>query len=258
MNIHSAFPTRTIQFRTMDVLGIKVIDAGWDETLAELARLIIDGRFQRVGWLNANNANIACTNDDLRKALQHFMILPDGVGVDVAAKILHGRKFEANLNGTDFTPALLKSVPKPCKIALLGARRDSIEKAAVKLKELAPRHSYHVIHDGFFGPEKEPEILAMLAELKPDILLVAMGVPRQEVFVANRITAEHCTMPIAVGAMFDLVNGTVKRAPEWMRVWRVEWLFRLLVEPKRLWRRYLVGNPTFLWRVFGQKLGRRY
>lgn len=257
MNIRST-PARPDRLRTRDILGIEVVDAGWDEALSVLVGALEARRFQRVGWLNANNANIACANDVYRKALGEFLILPDGVGVDIAAKLLYGRAFEANLNGTDFTPALLRALPGKLTVGLIGARRDSIEAAAGVLKELAPAHDYVVIHDGFFGPEKEPEILDMIARLRPDVLLAAMGVPRQEMFIAHKLTPQHCIMPIAVGALFDLINGTVPRAPEWMRRLRLEWLFRLLAEPKRLWRRYLVGNPMFLARVLRQKLGRRY
>ena len=84
-----------------------------------------------------------------------------------------------------------------------------------------------------------------------------MGVPRQELWIARHIDARHCTLPIAVGALLDFLSGTVPRAPLWMRQLRLEWLFRLWVEPGRLWRRYVVGNPLFLLRVIRQKLSRK-
>lgn len=81
-----------------------------------------------------------------------------------------------------------------------------------------------------------------------------MGVPRQELWIARNLTEKHCTLPIAVGALLDFLSGAVPRAPGWMRRMRLEWLFRLIVEPGRLWRRYIVGNPLFLARVLRQKL----
>ena len=90
--------------------------------------------------------------------------------------------------------------------------------------------------------------------MRPDILLVAMGVPRQEFWIAKNITSSHCTLPIAVGALLDFLSGSVPRAPAWMRRLRLEWVFRLIVEPGRLWRRYVLGNPVFLARVVRQKL----
>ena len=112
-----------------------------------------------------------------------------------------------------------------------------------------------MIHDGYFKPSEEPAILERIRGLKPDILLVAMGVPRQELWIARHITAEHCTMPIAVGALLDFMSGAVPRAPKLLRQLRLEWVFRLMVEPSRMWRRYVLGNPLFLARVLRQKLG---
>ena len=86
-------------------------------------------------------------------------------------------------------------------------------------------------------------------------MLVAMGVPRQELWISRHLTAGHCIMPIAVGALLDFMSGSVPRAPQWVRRWRLEWVFRLVIEPSRLWRRYIIGNPVFLARVVGQKLG---
>jgi exopolysaccharide biosynthesis WecB/TagA/CpsF family protein len=84
-----------------------------------------------------------------------------------------------------------------------------------------------------------------------------MGVPRQELWIARNITPDHCTMPMAVGALLDFVSGAVPRAPKWMRQLRLEWVFRLIVEPSRLWQRYILGNPVFLARVIRQKFSSR-
>lgn len=115
------------------------------------------------------------------------------------------------------------------------------------------QHRFVVIHDGYFPPSQEQEIVDRIAALRPDVLLVAMGVPRQELWIERHIDARHCTLPIAVGALLDFLSGAVPRAPLWMRRLRLEWLFRLAVEPGRLWRRYVVGNPLFLLRVVRQK-----
>ena len=109
---------------------------------------------------------------------------------------------------------------------------------------------------GYFTAEQEPGIIARLEELRPDILLVAMGVPRQELWIDRNLSAAHCTMPIAVGALLDFLSGAVPRAPLWVRRARMEWIYRMWIEPGRLWRRYIVGNPVFLVRVVRQKLMR--
>jgi exopolysaccharide biosynthesis WecB/TagA/CpsF family protein len=253
MNLQAAIPDLP-QPAACDILGVSVARVGWDEAQGLLRVRIAARRFTKVGFLNAHNANVACADADFSDALSRFLVLPDGVGVDVAARLLYGSKFPANLNGTDFVPALLKSVEKPLKVGLLGATRRNADAAAAVLARIAPQHAFTVVHDGFFTVEQEPEILSGIAALRPDVLLVAMGVPRQEFWIDRNLTSRHCTLPIAVGALLDFLSGAVPRAPLWVRRLRMEWLYRLVQEPGRLWRRYIVGNPLFLTRVLKQKL----
>lgn len=253
MNIHA---TRALlgfhAWKT--VLGISVASIGWDEAIALLTRLVAEKRFAKVTFLNAHNANIACSDKEFARALDDFLVLPDGVGVDMAARLLYGEPFPANLNGTDFVPAFLEASKQPLTVALLGASPQIAEAASRRLAEIAPQHRLVVIHNGYFTAREEPGIIASIAHLHPDVLLVAMGVPRQELWISRNIAASHCTLPIAVGALLDFLSGSVPRAPAWMRTLRLEWVFRLVVEPRRLWRRYIVGNPLFLWRILRQKL----
>ncbi len=237
-----------------DVLGIPVADFGYDEALHFLAKKIDEKAYTPVAFLNANNANIAMENTSFEKALDEFLILSDGVGVDIAAWLLHGKIFKANLNGTDFVPALLRVHADRLKVGLIGAKREVVEAAASSFAGSFPQHDFRVISDGYFKPEDEPAIMHKTAEFRPDIVLVAMGVPRQEQFVTRVLTKQVCTLPIAVGALFDIYTGTVPRAPEWMRATRTEWVYRLWKEPRRLWRRYIMGNPLFILRVLRCRL----
>ena len=256
MNMHAA--RAAFGFDTLKtILGISVLAIRWDEAVTLLTRLIDERRFTKVSFLNAHNANIAYTDPTFAEALEDFLILPDGVGVDIAAKLLYGAPFPSNLNGTDFIPAFLQASSRPLTVGLLGATRVNAEAASAKLSVLAAQHKFVVIHDGYFSAAQEPEIVERIARLRPDVLLVAMGVPRQELWIERHIDARHCTLPIAVGALLDFLSGTVPRAPLWLRRLRLEWLFRLWIEPGRLWRRYMVGNPLFLWRVFKQKLSHK-
>jgi exopolysaccharide biosynthesis WecB/TagA/CpsF family protein len=252
MNMHAARAAFGFDSLKM-ILGITVLAIRWDDAIALLNRLVAERRFTKVSFLNAHNANIARIDPVFAEALDDFLILPDGIGVDLAAKILYGAPFPDNLNGTDFVPAFLQASTRPLTVGLLGATRVNAEAASVKLAALAVQHNFVVIHDGYFSAEQEPEIIGRIAALRPDMLLVAMGVPRQELWIARHIDERHCTMPVAVGALLDFLSGSVPRAPLWMRRLRLEWLFRLAVEPGRLWRRYVLGNPVFLWRVFKQR-----
>jgi exopolysaccharide biosynthesis WecB/TagA/CpsF family protein len=257
MNMHAtraAFGVDTLK----TILGIAVLSIRWDDAITLLARLIAERRFTKISFLNAHNANIAYTDQFFAEALDDFLVLPDGVGVDVAAKLLYGAPFPDNLNGTDFVPAFLQASARPLTVGLLGATRVNAEAASAKLAALAAQHTFVVLHDGFFSAAEEQAIVDRIAKLRPDVLLVAMGVPRQELWIARHIDERHCTLPIAVGALLDFLSGTMPRAPLWMRRLRLEWLFRLWIEPGRLWRRYVVGNPVFLWRVVRQRFWRNY
>ena len=241
-------------FEWRDILGVSVAVMSMDETLSLLEKRLERRQFLPLAFLNANNSNIAGQNSELVQAFGHFLVLADGVGVDIASLALHGRMFPANLNGTDLVPRLLRHVTRPLKVGLIGARMEVAECARSAFQAMCPQHAVSVISDGYFSASDEPRLLRRLEAERPDILLVAMGVPRQETWIAGKIRSEHCTVPIAVGALFDIFTGTVPRAPQWMLRLRIEWLYRLWREPRRLWRRYIIGNPVFLASVLKSRL----
>ena len=94
--------------------------------------------------------------------------------------------------------------------------------------------------------------MAKILASRADVLLVAMGNPRQEFWLADHLPSTGCRLGIGVGGLFDFLSGDVARAPVWVRAARLEWCYRLMREPRRLWRRYILGNPIFLMRVLGQ------
>lgn len=267
MTTLTALPTERITIATpplapadlpaaRNILGMPVLPVAWDNAIRLLTRHLEDGRFTKIGFLNAHVANLARSDRHFAETLRDFVILPDGIGVDLASRILYGTPFPANLNGTDFVPSFFTRTKRPLTVALLGTTRENAERASKAFERLAPQHTFLFMHDGFFTPEREARILNEIKLIKPDVLLVAMGVPRQEFWIAEKITAEHCTMAFAVGALLDFMSGCTPRAPGWVRHARMEWLYRLKNEPRRLFRRYVLGNPLFILRVFGQKLAR--
>jgi exopolysaccharide biosynthesis WecB/TagA/CpsF family protein len=139
---------------------------------------------------------------------------------------------------------------------LLGGRPGVAERAAERFAQRYPAHRFGVLGHGYFAPEEEPALLARLAQERPDLLLVAFGNPRQELWIARHLDRSHCSVAVGVGALLDFTAGEVVRAPELLRRLRLEWLFRLAQEPRRLWRRYVVGNPAFLLRVLRARLAR--
>ncbi|MDZ7600993.1 MAG: WecB/TagA/CpsF family glycosyltransferase [Hoeflea sp.] len=240
-----------------DIIGIRVAALGWRQALDDLTRALDEKGPQRIfNFLNANNANLAMRDPGYRKGLSRCEVLPDGVGVEIASRTLHGISFPANLNGTDFVPALLVHAERPLKIALIGARPEMLAGAAKNFKILTPWHEFHEVSDGFFDKSDSSPVLAKLAAIDPDITLVAMGTPQQELWIDSNIRPGHGRMVFGVGALFDFISGAVPRAPMAVRQLRLEWVWRLVQEPSRLWYRYIVGNPVFLFHVFRYKFRR--
>ncbi len=238
-----------------DIMGIRVAALGWAQALDELKHTICSNGPQRIyNFLNANNANLAMRDTRYRQGLSKSEVLPDGVGVDIASRALYGVAFPANLNGTDFIPALLVHSEKPLKVALIGARADILERAVINFKTATPWHEFIAVADGYFDKTDSAKVLADLAAINPDITLVAMGSPSQEIWIDTHIRQGHGRVVFGVGALFDFISGAVPRAPAAFRNLRLEWVWRLVLEPSRLWRRYILGNPVFLFHLLRYKV----
>lgn len=237
------------------IFGLPVYDLDWEQALSFISELaaLPSGQVQ-VSFLNANNANILQADARYREIVCDHVVLPDGIGLDIASRLLNGKAFTANLNGTDFVPALLTYMSKPRRIGLIGSRREVVDKAAEHLRSHSPWHTVVAVSDGFFEERDVNAVVAGLAEQKLDILIVGMGTPLQEKWIADHIREEHARLVIGVGALFDFISGAVPRAPKWVRRLRLEWAYRLVNEPRRLWRRYLIGIPLFMWHVMQSRL----
>lgn len=239
---------------TSRIFGIEVADLDAPEAIALLQKLIEKRHPTKLAFLNANGGNLAWEDEAYRMAFRDFLIFADGIGVDLAAKLLNGRPFRANLNGTDFIPSLLRATARPLKIGLVGGKPGIAEKAAMKLAEIAPHHQFPIQHSGYMNEQSREELLMRMRQDPLDLLFVGMGNPLQEQWIHRHVTGEHATISAGVGGLFDFLSGNAKRAPQWFRQLRIEWIYRLLQEPKRLFHRYVIGNPLFLIRVLMVKL----
>jgi exopolysaccharide biosynthesis WecB/TagA/CpsF family protein len=243
--------------RTRDILGVVVTDMSRAEARHTLHQAIVAGRHLKLAFCNAHTVNVATADATFRDALRRFVVLPDGHGVDIASRWLYGRPFSANLNGTDLVPNLLLSAPRPLRVAMIGGRPGVAERAALAIASRDDRHRIGPVLHGFATSDEQAGWLAELAAAPVDIVLVAMGNPRQELWIGDYLSPRHCALAIGVGALFDFLAGEVPRAPQAIRRYRLEWAYRFTQEPQRLFRRYIVGNPVFLLRVFQAKLGFR-
>lgn len=221
-------------------------------TAVKLVESLIQKRKSKfVALANVNTLNYAYQNKKYRQILQSAdLVLRDGTGVKWAAKKM-GADPKYNFVGTDFIPDFCRiTADKKFKLYLLGARPGIAEAAAKALCRIAPGTIITGYHHGYFDKRKEQDIIKQINNSAPDICLIAFGNPKQEIWISENLENFNIPVCIGVGALFDYLSGRIKRAPKWMLDAGIEWLFRLFFEPERLWKRYLIGNPKFIFRIY--------
>jgi len=227
-------------FPKAEVFGVPIHCTTMAEAVrtVEAARDPAHPRF--FAFVNAHCLNVAYRNAAYADVLRRCdRVWPDGVGVRIAGRRI-GFPVPDNVNGTDLFPHLSG------RIFLYGAAPGVARRAAKNIAEQYPRMTVVGAVQGY-GDERA--VIAEINRAEPDVLLVARGVPLQELWIAEHLHELRCGCAIAVGGLFDFVSGRIPRAPRWMRRNGLEWLFRLTFEPVRKFRRYVIGNPLFLMRL---------
>ena len=239
------------------LFGLPLINADIEAVLLEI-RNIQHAVF--IAFMNAHCFNVLVGDREYNDALESAdYLLPDGIGVELAAR-LRGKKLKANLNGTDFIPAFLGTMQaeKP-SVFFLGAKPGIAERAAARLQQEFPKLLVSGCWDGYGVAGTDAEAIEAINSSGADILLVAKGVPSQEIWISQHRGILRPKFIFGVGAFFDFWAGEVMRAPSWLRRFRLEWLWRLAMEPRRMAYRYLVGNFVFMYRAVCDALqGRSY
>jgi alpha-1,3-mannosyltransferase len=246
-----------MQMNDKIILGIMVKDVTAGEAVALVDSNVVEGRRAAVAYLNAHTALQAVANKQLRQALMGFLVFNDGVGVDIAARMKYGARFSDNLNGTDFTPRYLAETKHKFRIYLLGAQPGVAADVAKIFAARFPQHNIAGYHDGYFSAHQSADVAQTIRASGANLLLVAMGNPAQEIWIAENLEKTGAVLAFGVGALFDFTAGRFPRAPEFVRKLRAEWLYRLAKEPKRLWQRYTVNNVAFLSRAAWDALNYR-
>ena len=209
-----------------------------------------------LAYVNAHTLNLATTDPSYAEVLRRAdLVLNDGKGVLLAGLIL-GRRFPADLNGNLFTPLLVEhAASSGWSLFILGARPGVAERVAETLEAEHPGLSIAGTMHGHFSAAEEDDVVAAIRATNPGLLLVGMGNPLQERFLARRLNDTGARVGLGVGAYLDFQVGEATRAPAWMNRIGIEWLHRLVQEPRRMWRRYVLGNPLFVLRVIRSRVG---
>lgn len=239
-------------------IGIDVIDL--QGLIQKVHTFIVSKHRAKIMYVNIHAMNIACENRTHRKALNDAdLVYCDGEGVRLGARIL-GEILPQRMTGADWIWELCAMCEKKgYSLYLLGGERGVGERAALKLQGRYPDMEIAGTHHGFFQKEGEEndKVISLVNEKSPDILLVGFGSPLQEIWIHENFEKFDAFVVWAVGAVVDFVSEKVPRGPRWMLDNGLEWLFRLMVEPRRMWKRYIIGNLVFFKRIVTAKFRNR-
>ncbi|ANY89392.1 Putative N-acetylmannosaminyltransferase [Pseudomonas putida] len=219
-----------------------VEDAEHEQRL--LAQLSTPGAQRVLGFVNAHAMNLVTRDSAYHQALTSAdVLLRDGSGMAILLRRL-GLTPGLNMNGTDFIPKLLSAF-KGRRVAFWGTEAPFLDNAA---RSSEARFGVQVmsVHHGF---DEVDTYLALAHRQRPELIVLGMGMPKQEAVAARLAQSGVPCVVVCGGAILDFLGNKVTRAPGWMRRLGCEWLFRLVREPRRLFSRYVVGNPLFLWRT---------
>jgi N-acetylglucosaminyldiphosphoundecaprenol N-acetyl-beta-D-mannosaminyltransferase len=239
------------------LFGVPLHPYSMDETVERVERLIATGGAHQHIVLNA--AKVVQLRDDpaLGDIVRSCSIVnADGQSIVWAARML-GIPVPERVTGIDLMDRLLDRAEQlGWSVYFLGAT-DEVVRQVVEIQQMErPALRIAGSRNGFWRPEDEAEVVAQVAAAKPTVLLVAIPSPRKERFLAQHLDALGATFAMGVGGSFDVVAGVTRRAPKWMQRAGLEWCYRLLQEPRRMLRRYLVGNTRFVLLTFAELMRR--
>jgi len=243
--VRGKIPTRT-------VLGIPVAALRLKEISSVIVKLIETSGKKTFFYVDANHFNIANKDSSYKKILQRATFVhASGIGPVLASRILN-RPLPERTPTPDFIEEIfVKASKKKWSFYLLGGEEDIIRKAVENIQKRFPDLVIAGYHHGFFANNNK--IVEEINRVKPAIILVGMGPPKQEIWIEENKDKINAKVFWAVGALFDILSGKRKRAPKWMQEIGLEWVYRVGQEPKRLWKRYLLGNIVFLFSVLRKR-----
>ncbi len=245
--------------KTVHFLGVRVDNYRLREALARV-KFFIDSKqpersSRKVYFTNVHTIHLARRDPQFFCTIHNAdLVLPDGSGIDLAGRILK-RPVKENLNGTDFMPVVLRMAERyGYTVYLLGARPEVLERCVERIQNDFSDLKLIGYQHGYYHQQEEGRILEKINRVRPDILLVATGSPRQEKWIASVSDHLEAGVCFAVGGLFDFLSGEFSRAPYWMRKAGLEWVHRFVKNPREKWNRIVIEIPLFIWLTMMNRL----
>lgn len=235
----------------LDILYVEISKVDYSDIQISIKNTFLEGKQIVITGANVNTINLALENLKFREVLSNFNLLhPDGIGVFLASKFLYGKNgFSKRITGSDFYIELIKeSLKNNWSFFFFGDTDETLS----KISKANPDLYVKGFCNGFnFNNDK---LIKDINTAKPDILIVGLGSPKQEDWIVTNRDNVNAKVIVAVGDGIKVFAGTKKRGTKLVRILGLEWFVRLINEPKRLWKRYIIGIPLFILRVLKYKL----
>lgn len=232
----------------IEMMGVRIDNLSMEETLEKVDSFITEGRPQQHVVVNVDKLVKASRSPELRRIINECALVNvDGMPVVWASRLL-GKGLKERVAGIDLYEALMRrSAEVGWRVFLLGAREEVVSAVKVIYERKYPGLIVAGYRNGYWTAEEEPCVVEEIKASRPDILFVAISSPKKEQFLGRYQAELKIPFAMGVGGTFDVAAGRVKRAPLWMQRWGLEWFYRFLQEPRRMFKRYFVDDPAFLW-----------
>ena len=231
----------------IQMMGCAVDNLDMEESLAVVEGFIRSGRPHQHVVVNVDKIVKASRDPGLRRIINDCdLINADGMPVVWASRLL-GKPLKERVTGVDLFEALMaRAAQKGWRVFLLGAREEVVSGVARLYPARYPGLTIAGYRNGYWRPDEEEAVVAQIGAARPDILFVAISSPTKEAFLARYQAAMKVPFAMGVGGTFDVAVGHVKRAPVWMQKAGLEWFYRFLQEPRRMFRRYFIEDMAFV------------
>ncbi len=233
---------------TISLLGIPVHRVTMEGAVNQIASFVREGGSHQVITADASSLVIAQTDPEFREIIKRAdLVTADGAGLLWAARRT-GRAFPERVSGVDLVDRLCgQAAEKGFRLCFIGASPGVAETAARRMGARYPGCHIVFTRDGYFKPEEEPQIVRQIQAAQPDVVFAALGMPKQEKWLARRRQELGAPVLVGVGGSFDVLSGNVRRAPLWLRKRNLEWFWRLILNPRKIVK--VKTLPRFVWLV---------
>ena len=244
------------EIERIKIIGIDISVVNFDSAQKNLFDNFEEARGHYICAANVHTTVTAHENENYRKVQNSsFMTLPDGKPLSVVGK-KRGKSSMGRVTGPDFLEAVLRRTENTeMKHYFYGTTQENLDSFILVVKQTYPNLKIVGVEPSVFRPlseQEEDELLERINKSEADFVWVALGAPRQEIF-CNKLSGRSNSVWVAVGGALNVISGVIPRAPQWMQDCGLEWFYRFMKEPKRLFKRYFVTNSKFLWYLFRDK-----